>query len=876
MDKTKRKTFMFIPSELTELTLLRNQKSKFSNTTDFYSLGYKIPEIYGSQSNNIEVVLILGFYDSFSKKNEVCPYCCVKIQSDENLHVCAQSLKKYKFDRSCIETYYPLLTNESYIWISLDMNKLPSLLKHGILMKYSRLFSSQKNTCCYDNQLFESSNRWLYSMMKYEIGQSLCTLILWSNQFTPDYTIPCYNQCNYEKKSARQHSHFIEIIKQIFTKLFHKTIEMSYTLLLIKYQYDTSKKSSIFCTNCLNKLSSTTTNTNTTSTDTTTTDNSSNIITTDHSSMLHIHHSNMLSLSTFIPDPSLILFCAVQLLILMLCFMTVPHRHHHHRHMVNHYNSDCCTPNTNKLSQLFSCSPIQSNYNTVTTTTTTTTTNMVISSWLPNDLNCKIIPTLGLFYLDKNEENYTLTLSSKNLTSSSPWILYNSTKELVNYLSPSTNYCQMNILYRYIEYFTCELTRLLLWLEQGKPAGLKINIHLSYLMGQFFLYHLLAWRSYVTFIIQLLIYLINQLNPIATIHSINNHNHNNNYYYIINMITIICLLMSTIYIMATISIYQYKQYYPHYYHYHYHYYYYYIIFIFKLFLMCFSLIIRLMFSLLLCLLLDTIELITLHLTSFYIYATHLLRLQLKTIAASWRLCRNSSKWNPLRNRVDKIPDMYVDSNEFFLSVNSLQKKISLSSSSSSPTLLSTSTTPEFVNDTNQYQRHQSERSIMGQKNILYKFISHKKDSDIILCDQLTKQTCGLYLDRLLVSTLLGLAIGLCLFTTTIAFYITFTSVQLILLLIKNILKSLIWFIMDFPLESLVCWLLNSSNYQTKLVLETPRIDSKYFPFLQLKVTRIDFNEMYQQNHLLHKPIFPSKSLSFMNIFYCLLSAQDIR
>ncbi|XP_018646280.1 Hypothetical protein, putative [Schistosoma mansoni] len=499
---------------------------------------------------------------------------------------------------------------------------------------------------------------------------------------------------------------------------------MSYTLLLIKYQYDTSKKSSIFCTNCLNKLSSTTTNTNTTSTDTTTTDNSSNIITTDHSSMLHIHHSNMLSLSTFIPDPSLILFCAVQLLILMLCFMTVPHRHHHHRHMVNHYNSDCCTPNTNKLSQLFSCSPIQSNYNTVTTTTTTTT-NMVISSWLPNDLNCKIIPTLGLFYLDKNEENYTLTLSSKNLTSSSP-------------------------------YFTCELTRLLLWLEQGKPAGLKINIHLSYLMGQFFLYHLLAW---------------------PTIHSINNHNHNNNYYYIINMITIICLLMSTIYIMATISIYQYKQYYPHYYHYHYHYYYYYIIFIFKLFLMCFSLIIRLMlrlmFSLLLCLLLDTIELITLHLTSFYIFINFsysLLRLQLKTIAASWRLCRNSSKWNPLRNRVDKIPDI-----------------------------------------------HQSERSIMGQKNILYKFISHKKDSDIILCDQLTKQTCGLYLDRLLVSTLLGLAIGLCLFTTTIAFYITFTS-----------------------------------------------------------VTRIDFNEMYQQNHLLHKPIFPSKSLSFMNIFYCLLSAQDIR
>ncbi|CAH8601008.1 unnamed protein product [Schistosoma haematobium] len=725
MDKTKRKTFMFIPSELTELSLLRNQKSNFSNTTDFYSLGYKIPEIYGNQSNDSEVVLILGFYDSFTEKNEVCPYCCVKIQSNDNLHICAQSLKKYKFDRSCIKPYYPLLTNESYIWISLDMNKLPSLLKHGILMKYSRLFYSQ-------------NHNWLYSIMNYEIGQSLCTLILWSNQFTLDYNTSCCDQLNYERKCSRQYSRFIEIIVQIFTKLFNKTIQMSYTLLLIKYQYDTSKKSSTFCTNCLNKLS------NTTNTTTTTTDNSSNISTTNHSSMLYVHHSKVLSLSTFVPDPSLVIFCAIQLLILMLCLITVPHNHYHH-HSDNNYDFGYCTPHVNKSSsQLSSCNTIQSNYHTITTTTTTTNT-AISSSWLPNDLNCKIIPTLGLFYLDKNEENYTLTLSSTNLSSSSssPFILYNSTKELMNYLSPSTDYCQMNILYRYIEYFTCELTRLLLWLEQ-----------------------------------------------------------------------------------------------------------------------------------------DTIELITLHLTSFYIYATHLLRLQLKTIAASWRLCRNSSKWNPLRNRVDKIPDMYLDSNEFFLSVSSLQKKISSSSSSSSPsspTILSTATTtPGFFNDKNHYQKQQSERSIVRQENVLYKFISHKKDSDIILCDQLTKQTCGVYLDRLLVSTLLGLAIGLCLFTTTIAFYITFASVQLVLLLIKNSLKNLVWFIMDFPLESLICWLLNSSNYQTKLILEAPRMDSKYFPFLQLKVTRIDFNEMYHQNHLLHKPLFPSNSLSFMEIFYRLLSAQDIR
>uniref|UniRef100_A0A095BZY5 Uncharacterized protein n=1 Tax=Schistosoma haematobium TaxID=6185 RepID=A0A095BZY5_SCHHA len=580
MDKTKRKTFMFIPSELTELSLLRNQKSNFSNTTDFYSLGYKIPEIYGNQSNDSEVVLILGFYDSFTEKNEVCPYCCVKIQSNDDLHICAQSLKKYKFDRSCIKPYYPLLTNESYIWISLDMNKLPSLLKHGILMKYSRLFYSQ-------------NHNWLYSIMNYEIGQSLCTLILWSNQFTLDYNTSCCDQLNYER--------------------------------------------------------------------------------------------------------NLVIFCAIQLLILMLCLITVPHNHYHH-HSDNNYDFGYCTPHVNKSSsQLSSCNTIQSNYHTITTTTTTTNT-AISSSWLPNDLNCKIIPTLGLFYLDKNEENYTLALSSTNLSSSSssPFILYNSTKELMNYLSPSTDYCQMNILYRYIE-------------------------------------------------------------------------------------------------------------------------------------------------------VNTIELITLHLTSFYIYATHLLRLQLKTIAASWRLCRNSSKWNPLRNRVDKIPDMYLDSNEFFLSVSSLQKKISSSSSSSSPsspTILSTATTtPGFFNDKNHCQKQQSERSIVRQENVLYKFISHKKDSDIILCDQLTKQTCG---------------------------------VQLVLLLIKNSLKNLVWFIMDFPLESLICWLLNSSNYQTKLILEAPRMDSKYFPFLQLKVTRIDFSEMYHQNHLLHKPLFPSNSLSFMEIFYRLLSAQDIR
>lgn len=151
-------------------------------------------------------------------------------------------------------------------------------------------------------------------------------------------------------------------------------------------------------------------------------------------------------------------------------------------------------------------------------------------------------------------------------------------------------------------------------------------------MGQFFLYHILAWRSYVTFIIYLLIDLMNQLKQFTGIDSFNNHNPNHDHYHhhyhyiLINIITIICLLMSTIYLVTTLSIYQYKHYPPppppapapapapppp----------YVYIVSLLRMFMIYISTIIRLLFSLLICLLLDTIELITLHLTSFYIYAT---------------------------------------------------------------------------------------------------------------------------------------------------------------------------------------------------------------------------------------------------------------
>ncbi|KAK4468315.1 hypothetical protein MN116_008112 [Schistosoma mekongi] len=793
-DKTKNKTFIFIPSELTDCYLLNDQIIKCSDTVNICLVGYTIPSESinpsNNQLNNNEVVLILGFYDPFTEKREVCPYCYMKIKSNDSLHVCAQSLRKYKFHRSRIKTYSLVSTDESQIWISIDMNKLPVLLTHDVLMRYRRMLYFQMNNCNNednpknDHIIFDNSTDWLYSMMQQDIGQSLCRLILWLSRFTLDSTNIPYNPCKNKTKSKQQHSQFTEVIKQMFTKFLNKAFEFSSTFSLIKCQFDMSKVSTV-CTNYPVHSCNTYTNNDK--------DHDNDIAI---SSMPHIHHSSSLLFSslstpTFIPDPSLSVVGAIQLLILILCLMTVSHNH---LHIDNDFK--CCIPNANdKLSTIPTC-------------TIDGITNIPTPiNWLPNDLNCKRIPTLGLFYLDSNEENYSSKVLAATFSPSSPLILYNSTRELINYLSLSSDSCQLNMLYRCVEYFTCELTRLLLWLENGKPAGLKINLHLAHLMGQFFLYHLLAWRSYVTFIIHLLIYLLSKLQEFT---EINASLHNE--YILMNVITILCLLMSTVYLMSSI----------HNYNHH--------VSMIKVFIVYFSTILRLMLGLFICLILDTIELITLHLTSFYIYATHLLRLQLITISASWRLCRNSSKWNPLRNRVDKIPDMYIDSNEFLISVSSLQKRIA-SSSPSSPTTLSSTT--NFLHDKNHQQ----------QSNIPYEFVSHKKDFDIILSDQLTGHTCGIYLDRLLVSTLLGLAIGLCLFSTTIIFYITFASVQLVLLLVKNRLKRLVWFIMDFPLESILCWLFNSPVYRTKLILEAPKMNSKHFPFLQIKIIRIDFYEL---------------------------------
>nr|CAH8860113.1 unnamed protein product [Trichobilharzia regenti] len=922
MNKAK-KTFIFIPSELTEYHIWRNVLK--SNST-VYLLGYTLPcNVHNStnENNNNEVVLILGFYNLPStENNQICPYCYTRIYSEDRLHICARSLRKYKFESSYIKKYNPLsdnYNNASNIWISIDMNTLPSSLKHGIMMKYARGFNYPVDKSSSEGDSF---NRWMCSIMQNEIGQPLNHLIQWLNKSSGgtddggDWPSSIQHQhkvvnCQPERR------HFLPTtsIMQCCTKIINKCVNFSYTLSLIKYHFDTAKSpppSSSSITSSVKKCSTNLLKNNNDS-------NNNSIQQKKEKDNVSVDSSTRsirpYHVSCLIPDASLSMIGAIQLLILVLCLITVPYKStNNHNHSSHYYNYDdneigndmgnkrkCCiqesppSPTPSPTRQSPSSPPPRRCCREYTTSSLSllpsflhTTTNRDDSSspvnWLPNDLNCKIIPTLGLFYLDEEEENYTSKLSpssSSSLTvvsSSSSWfsalastylpalILYNSTNEITKYVASSGKIedrcCWMNFLYRCVEYFTCELTRLLLWLESGKPAGLKMNLHLAHLMGQFFLYHILAWRSYVTFIIYILfIHVLSILQQFTEVDTFN-------VYFLANLTTIICLIFSTVYLLATTptmststtvsngsgqSVIC-------------------LPLIIRVFVIYFSIILRLMLALLTCLLLDIIELITLHLTSFYIYATHLLRLQLRTISASWRLCRNSSKWNPLRHRVDKIPDMYIDPNEVLLSISSLQKKISLSSSlaslysapSSSPSSSSSSRGEDYGQEKKSYVGDDGEQVVVQgtkksseqrvvvvvqnkkkrggeeEEDTLYKFVTNKQNSDMLF-DQLTRQKCGVYLDRLLVSTLLGLGIGLCLFSTTIAFYITFTCIQLFLLLVKNILKCTVWFIMDFPLESIVLWTCNSPYYKTKLIIEAPKMNSKHFKCLRLKVSKMFTN-----------------------------------
>lgn len=114
-------------------------------------------------------------------------------------------------------------------------------------------------------------------------------------------------------------------------------------------------------------------------------------------------------------------------------------------------------------------------------------------------------------------------------------------------------------------------------------------------------------------------------------------------------------------------------------------------------------------------------------------------MQLLAVSASWRLCRSGSKWNPLRGRVDTIPE-----------------------NDELPPVVAGAV---LVNKTAQSDGEDD------QEDVDDKFSS-------------TAQSVASYsrhLDRVFVATFLGVATGLCLLPTTIAFYAVFSLVSLIVI-----------------------------------------------------------------------------------------------
>ncbi|CAH8604993.1 unnamed protein product [Heterobilharzia americana] len=207
------------------------------------------------------------------------------------------------------------------------------------------------------------------------------------------------------------------MIKEFLSKVINKLVHFSYTLSLIQYHFDiTTSKLSTDCLTQHNKSK------NHDKID-------GNIIIT--SSLSNGYPSSKLP---YIPDASLSIIGAVQLLILILCLITIPYKNYYDynngkcckQNADNLYHSMCSTSSSSKHTYYSSrVTPIIDTGGEVTTATATavsssrsiSSSSSIQANWLPNDLNCKTIPTLGLFYLDNEEENYTRRTLSTSLSS---------------------------------------------------------------------------------------------------------------------------------------------------------------------------------------------------------------------------------------------------------------------------------------------------------------------------------------------------------------------------------------------------------------------------------------------------------------------------
>ena len=253
--------------------------------------------------------------------------------------------------------------------------------------------------------------------------------------------------------------------------------------------------------------------------------------------------------------------------------------------------------------------------------------------------------------------------------------------------------CIFEVIASSTDYFALELNRLLIWLASSEPAGWKINRNLSLLMSRFFISHVAAWRAYVHLLINI---------------------SSNGFHWMYNFFvaTLHVEYFHLLILPLTIS---FLQVYWNRWNWRNH------------LIDLLSSSSRVAIAIIICFSLDLLVLATLHLSCFYVYTVRLFRVQLLAVAASWRLCRSGSKWNPLRGRVDTIPQ----------------------NDDMPPVVASAILVPPGMEcDTNEEELPIPPPSGYSK-----------------------------HLDRLFVATFLGVATGLCLLPTTIAFYATFSGVS---------------------------------------------------------------------------------------------------
>ncbi|THD24389.1 hypothetical protein D915_004944 [Fasciola hepatica] len=477
-------------------------------------------------------------------------------------------------------------------------------------------------------------------------------------------------------------------------------------------------------------------------------------------------------------NATLTLLSALQILFLLLSLLTP-------LHLVR--SPVTLTPVVGKTSEQDNCTGFLSSYFQIDLPTKSGWPDWMII----NEIDCTRVPTFGWFFVNTSETG-GFVMPSDPPPVLSPLELKRN--QSVGSRAPCGFFATWN---EWIEFTTCELTRLLIWLESGEPAGLKINLHLARLMGHFFLYHILAWRTYCGFLIHMAGLAVSVVQYFTEVQSVDT-------VFCASLVTSACLMLGTLHVTCThpsaarcVSSW-------------------------AVFITYVSTVLRLTGALILCLLLDLINLLALHLTTFYVYTIHLLKLQCRTIGAAWRLCRSGSKWNPLRSRVDTVPDMYVGPKIFALT-----------------------------------------RSRPGRKHIHTRMtVPDSGEYDV-------------HLDRLFVATLLGLGVSLCLLPTTLAFYVVFSAVRLFIVLVRNGLRVCALFILDVPVSALFAWLLHSDLSRTELAMVVPPLAPTSFPLTRLKLIRPPLTKAYEENRFLQNRELFGTCFSLSSLIRRLLTASEI-